>query len=410
MAEGQAGMLTAEELFGDSLVDDPYPSYRRFLDAGPVHYVNYKRGTWAIFSHAACSTAIRDMRLTAKRTAMFLLTLPPEQRLEFAELARLLGLWMLFIDAPEHTRLRKLMNRGFSPAVVESLHPQVEAIVDGMLDPLLHASEADLMQAIAYPLPMHVIAEMLGIPHTMYDRLLEWTEAIARFFGVPNQQTVETLRPAQNAVLELTQFFREAVAERRNQKGNDLISLLLDIEEDGDVLTQEEVHAQCVMLLFGGHETTRNLVGNGMYTLLQHPEEIAELRENPALIRSAVEELLRYESPVQYTARMAKVELEICGVRLRPGEPILFMLGAANRDAAQFGEPDRLDLKRVSNPHLAFGAGAHFCIENQLARLEGQVAILKLVQRFPRMRFAQQRAEWIPNLVLRGLKALPVVL
>ena len=135
-----------------------------------------------------------------------------------------------------------------------------------------------------------------------------------------------------------------------------------------------------------------------------------DVRENPALIRSAVEELLRYESPVQYTARMAKVELEICGVRLRPGEPILFMLGAANRDAAQFGEPDRLDLKRVSNPHLAFGAGAHFCIGNQLARLEGQVAILKLVQRFPRMRFAQQRAEWTPNLVLRGLKALPVVL
>jgi cytochrome P450 len=410
MAQGQAGMLTAEELFGDRLVDDPYPSYRRFLDAGPVHYVNYKRGTWAIFSHAACSTAIRDMRLTAKRTAMFLLTLPPEQRLEFAELARLLGLWMLFIDAPEHTRLRKLMNRGFSPAVVESLRPQVEAIVDGMLDPLSRASEADLMQAIAYPLPMRVIAEMLGIPHTMHDRLLEWTDAIARFFGVPNQQTVETLRPAQNAVLELTQFFREAVAERRKQKGNDLISLLLDIEEDGDVLTEEEVHAQCVMLLFGGHETTRNLVGNGMYTLLRHPEEIAELRENPALARSAVEELLRYESPVQYTARMAKEDLEICGVRLRPGEPILFMLGAANRDAAQFGEPDRLDLKRVSNPHLAFGAGAHFCIGNQLARLEGQVAILKLVQRFPLMRFAQQRADWIPNLVLRGLKALPVVL
>lgn len=410
MAEGRLGTPMAEELFGEVLVEDPYPSYRRFLDAGPVHYVNYKHGTWAIFSHADCSTAIRDVRLTAKRAGMFLLTVTPERRAEFAELARLLGLWMLFIDAPEHTRLRKLMNRGFSPAIVESLRPQVEAIVNGMLDPLLQASEADLMQVIAYPLPMRVIAELLGIPHTMHDRLLEWTDTIARFFGIPNQQTVETLRPTQKAVLDLMQFFREATAQRRKQKGSDLISLLLDIEEDGEILTEEEVHAQCVMLLFGGHETTRNLVGNGTYTLLRHPGEMEELRENPELIRSAVEELLRYESPVQYTARIAKEDLEICGVRLRAGEPILFMLGAANRDAAQFREPDRLNLKRVSNPHLAFGAGAHFCIGNQLARLEGQVAIRKLAQRFPRMRLAQQRVEWMPNSVLRGLKALPVVL
>jgi cytochrome P450 len=404
------GMLTAKELFDDGYVEDPYPSYRRFLDAGPVHYVNYRQGTWAIFSHADCSTAIRDMRLSARRTATFLLTLAPEQRAEFAELARLLGLWMLFIDAPEHTRLRKLMNLGFSPAVVESLRPQLEAIVNGMLEPLLRASEVDLMQAIAYPLPIRVIAEMLGIPHKMQDRLLEWTDAIARLFGFPYQHTAETLRPAQNAVLELTQFFCKATAERRKQKGSDLISLLLDIKADGDVLTDEEVHAQCLMLLFGGHETTRNLVGNGIYTLLRHPAAIGELRNNPGLIRSAVEELLRYESPVQYTARIAKEDMEICGVRLHAGEQILFMLGAANRDAAQFREPDRLDLKRVSNAHLAFGAGAHFCIGNQLARLEGQAAILNLLRRFPHMRLAQKRVEWLPNSVFRGLKSLPVAL
>jgi cytochrome P450 len=210
----------------------------------------------------------------------------------------------------------------------------VEAIIDRMLEPVLHASEAELMQAIAYPLPMRVIAEMLGIPFAMHSRLLEWTDAIARFSGgAPNQQTAETLRPAQEAVLGLTKFFQKVVAERRMQRGTDLISLLLDIEEDGEVLTEEEVYAQCVMLLFGGHETTRNLVGNAMYTLLRHPEMMEELRENPGLIRSAVEELLRYESPVQYTARIAKEELDICGVQLRAGEQILFMLGAANRDA-----------------------------------------------------------------------------
>lgn len=410
MAEGRTGMQITEEFFGESLSGDPYPTYRRFLNSGAAHYLNYKQGAWAIFSHADCSMALRDARLTAKRAGMFLLSLVPSDRLEFAELTRLFGLWMLFLDAPKHTRLRKLMNRGFSPAVIEVLRPQAESIVDGMLEPLLQVSEADLMQTIAYPLPMRVIAEMLGIPHTMGDQLLKWTDVIARFLGAPNQHAVETLRPVQKAIQELTQFFRQAVAERRNQKGNDLISLLLDIEEDGDVLTEEEVHAQCVMLLFGGHETTRNLVGNGMFTLLRHPEEMVELRENPGLIRSAVQELLRYESPAQYTTRMAKEQLEICGVRLRKGEPILFILGAANRDVSQFRDPDLLDLKRVSNPHLAFGAGAHFCIGNQLARLEGQVAILKLLQRFPRMQLARPRVEWVPNAVLRGLKALPVAL
>ena len=162
MAEGRAGMQITEEFFGESLSADPYPTYRRFLNSGAAHYVNYKQGAWAIFSHADCSMALRDARLTAKRTGMFLLSLAPDDRLEFAELTRLFGLWMLFLDAPEHTRLRKLMNRGFSPAVVELLRTQVESIVDGMLEPLLQVSEADLMQTIAYPLPMRVIAEMLG--------------------------------------------------------------------------------------------------------------------------------------------------------------------------------------------------------------------------------------------------------
>jgi cytochrome P450 len=409
MSEGQTVALTPKSFFEQALLNDPYPIYRRFLAEGPMHYVNYKNGAWAVFSHADCSTAIRDVRLTAKRTGLLLLTLPPERRDEFKELARLLGQWMLFIDAPEHTRLRKLMNKGFSPAIVESLRPQIERIVDRMLEPLARASEADLMQALAYPLPMRVIAEMLGVSDAMHHQLLEWTDAIARLFGA-SLQTPESVQPANDAVLKLTKFFRESVAERRKKKGDDLISLLLDIEEGGEVLTEEEVYAQCVMLLFGGHETTRNLVGNGMYTLLRHPAEMAELRENAGLIRSAVEELLRYESPVQYTGRMAKEELEICGVRLRAGDPILFILGAANRDPQQFRDADRLDLKRVSNPHLAFGAGAHFCIGNQLARPEGQVAILKLVERFPRMQLAPQSVEWVPNPVLRGLKALPVEL
>ena len=394
-------------LFTEGFLQDPYPIYERFLKEGPVHYVDWGTGIWAVFDYADCCSLLKDARLSAKRSGSPLLSLPPEKRAEFAELARMLGLWMLFLDAPEHSRLRKLMNKGFSPAVAESLRPQIEAIVDRMLEPLRHASEAELMHEIAHPLPVRVIAEMLGISGSGQDQLIEWSDAIATFMGNP-RRTLEQVQCAQQAVVALMEFFREAVADRRGKRGDDLISLLLDIEEDGEVLTEEELYAQCVMLLFGGHETTRNLIGNGMQVLLQHPEELSRLRDHPEMIRSAVEELLRYEGPVQYAGRIVKEEMEFHGARLRQGEVVAFMLGAANRDPKQFKDPNRLNLARLNNAHLAFGAGPHFCIGNQLARLEGQVAILRMVQQFPRMRLTAPQPEWAPNIGLRGLKVLPV--
>lgn len=396
-------------LFTEGFLQDPYPIYQRFLEEGPIHYVDWGPGMWAVFRYADCSSILKDSRLSAKRSRALLLALAAERRAEFAELARMLGLWMLFIDAPEHSRLRKLMNKGFSSAVAESLRPQIEAIVDRMLEPLRHASEAELMHEIAHPLPVRVIAEMLGLSGSGQDRLVQWSDAIATFIGNP-RRTLEQTHRAQLAIVALTEFFRGAVAERRRRRGGDLISLLLDIEEDGEVLTEEELYAQCVMLLFGGHETTRNLIGNGMHALLQHPEELSRLRDQPEMIRSAVEELLRYESPVQYAGRILKDDMELCGARLHQGDVIAFMLGAANRDPQQFEDPCRLNLTRLNNAHLAFGAGPHFCIGNQLARLEGQVAILRLVQEFPRMQLASERPEWAPNIGLRGLRALPVTL
>jgi cytochrome P450 len=396
-------------LFIEGFLEDPYPTYQRFLEEDRIHYVDWGAGIWAIFNYEDCSSILKDPRLSARRTAAILLGLPAERRADFAELVRMMGLWMLFIDAPEHSRLRKLMNKGFSPAVAESLRPQIEAIVDRMLEPLRHASEAEFMHEIAHPLPVNVVAEMLGIPDTMQSQLVRWSDALATFLGNP-RRTLEQTQEAQTAIVALTQYFREIVTARRRQKGNDLISLLLEIEEDGEILTEEELYAQCVMLLSAGHETTRNLIGNGMHCLLQHPQELSRLRDHPEMIRSGVEELLRYESPIQYTARIVKEEMQLCGVRLRQGEVVAFMLGAANRDPQQFRDPTRLNLARLDNAHLAFGAGPHFCIGNQLARLEGQVAILRMVQQFPRLRLTAQRAEWAPNLGFRGLKALPVAL
>jgi cytochrome P450 len=278
-----------------------------------------------------------------------------------------------------------------------------------MLKPLQHGSEVELMREIANPMPVRIILEMLGIPQEMRETFVDWSRAIAVFRGNPNR-TVEEAHAAQDALTALTEFFRKTVAERRRNKGNDLISLLIDIEEEGEVLTEEELYAQCIALLFAGHETTRNLIGNGMYTLLQHPQQMAELREKPEMIRSAVEELLRYESPVQFTARVLKEDIEVCGQPIRKGWTVLCMLGAANRDPKQFKEPNRLDLARLNNQHLAFSAGLHFCIGAQLARLEGQIALLKLVERFPEMKCNSARPEWASTFGFRGLKNLPVIM
>ena len=308
--------LSAHEFFTPEFLRDPYSSYRRYLGGRGLQYLNIHGGVWAVFKHADCSTFLRDPRLSANRTGTLIDEFPAEKQREFAELARTFSLWMLFYDAPEHTRLRKLMNRGFSPVAIESLKPQVEKIVDRLLIPLRNNHRIDILPQFAHPLPAYVIAEMLNVPESLHQQFVHWSNAIATLFGNP-YRTVDDLIAAQQAIDGLTDYFREAVAVRRKEKGNDLISLLMEIEEDGDVLTEEELYAQCVMLLFGGHETTRNLIGNGVYTLLLHPEQAAELREHPELIRSAVEELLRYESPVQYTGRM------VGGLRVlwRPGTP-----------------------------------------------------------------------------------------
>ena len=391
--------LSASEFFTPEFLRNPYPTYRHYLEGHGLQYLNIHGGVWAVFKHADCSTFLRDPRLSARRTSTLID--------EFAELARTFSLWMLFFDAPEHTRLRKLMNKGFSPAAIESLKPQIEKIVDRLLMPLRKNKRIDIIPQFAHPLPAYVIAEMLNVPESLHQQFVLWSNAIATLFGNP-YRTLNDLVAAQQAIHGLTNYFQEAVAVRRTQKGNDLISLLMEIEEDGDVLTEEELYAQCVMLLFGGNETTRNLIGNGFYTLLRYLEQAAELREHPELIRTAVEELLRYESPVQYTGRMVLEDFEFCGVQARRGEEIIFMLGAANRDARQFKDPDRLDLKRANNPHLAFGAGAHFCIGNQLARLEGRVAILKILEELPQLRLVSAEPEWLPNFSFRGLKTLLV--
>lgn len=398
-------------LFTEGFLEDPYPVYRHFLSEGGIHHLDWGGGRyyWTVFDYADVLTVLKDQRLSARRMSSLLHPIPEGERAQFAELERVMGQWLIFMDAPEHSRLRKLMNKGFAPAAIELLRPQVEAIVDRMLEPMRGASEAELMSKIAHPLPVRIIAELLGIPDTLQSQLVAWSNAIAAFLGNP-MRTVEQTRDAQDAILGLTAYFREIVTLRRLNRGTDLISLLLDIEEGGEVLTEDELFAQCALLLFGGHETTRNLIGNGMHSLLQRPRELERLRDNPDLIRSGVEEMLRFDSPVQHVSRVVKDDAKICGMQLHPGDVVITMLGAANRDPARFEDPDTLNLSRSNNAHVAFGGGPHFCIGNQLARLESQVAILRMVQQFPNMRLGAESPTRAANFSFRGFKSLPVSL
>jgi len=399
-------------LFTPEVLQNPYPAYARLHAEGPLHYLDVGgngAAAWSIFSHAECSAAAKDPRLSAKRAHKLILPLPLDRQSEFKELAHLFSLWMIFMDPPEHTRLRKLLNKGFAPNLIEQLRPQVESIVDRMLSPLRNGSEIDLMSEFANPLPVRIILELLGIPQELNDMLVGLSRAVAGFRGTPTPN-VQQAQAAQDALIQLKDFFRRTVEEKRRSKGNDLISLLINIEEQGEVLTEDELFAQCSALLFAGHETTRNLIGNGMFTLLRNPEQAADLREHPEIIRSAVEEILRYESPVQFTSRVLKESMDICGQRVPKNWSILCMLGAANRDPKQFDDPDRLNLRRLKNEHLAFSAGPHFCIGSLLARMEGQVALLNLVQRFPKMKLTGRPPEWAPTFGFRGLKSLSVVL
>jgi cytochrome P450 len=403
-------LATTQTLFHPEFLQDPYPTYREFQEAGKIHELDWgKRKIWTVFSYEDCLAALKDQRLSSRGLSALLTVFPEEERAQFSELIRVMSLWLLFMDAPEHSRLRKLMNKGFSPAAMDLLRPQVEAIINRMIDSIGSASEVDLMREIAHPLPVIVIGELLGVSKAMHGQLCEWSDAIARFLGNP-KRTIEQTAAAQEAIAHLIQHFRQIVADRRQHKGNDLISLLLDIEADGETLTEEELYAQCIMLLFAGHETTRNLIGNGIYSLLRHPRELEKLQDDPSLIRSSVEEMLRYESPVQYISRLVKEKVEVCGVRIESGRTVMIMLAAANRDPNRFRDPDHLDLGRLNNPHLAFGGGPHFCIGNQLARLEGQTAVLRMVQQFPKMRLTDQLPSRMENFAFRGFKSLPVAL
>ncbi|HMC05569.1 MAG TPA: cytochrome P450, partial [Actinomycetota bacterium] len=317
-----------------------------------------------------------------------------------------LSRWMLFRDPPDHTRLRGLVSKAFTPRALEAVRPRVVEIVKRLLDDFAGRDEVDLIADLALPLPVTVISEMLGLPIEDQAQAREWAEAIAQ--ALDPIVTESQARRADRAVRELAAYIAGVVAERRRNPGADLLSRLIGAEDEGGHLSEAEL-ISTVSLLFGaGHETTRNLIGNGMLALLRHPDELQRLRDDPALIRSAVEELLRYDSPVQIAGRGARADAVIGGEHIAAGEPMMLLVGAANRDPARFPDPDRLDVARPDVKMLSFGGGIHFCLGAMLARTEAQIAIGSLLARVPSLELATDDLEWRPHITLRGLSSLPV--
>lgn len=389
----QAPAPTFDYLSQDFL-RDPYRHYRELRERAPVHF-NEGRGSWVLTRYGDMAPVLRDHeRFSAERAG------PAQYSTD--EMPRS----MLGSDPPHHTRLRTLVNKAFTARTVERLRQRIQDLVDGFIDDVADDGEMDVISQFAYPLPITVIAEMLGVPAGDRDFFKEASSKIAVALGpITDQQVALRALAGRNA---LVGYFNDLIPKRKGDPRDDLISALLASEEAGDFLSHGELLAMLLLLLVAGHETTVNLIGNGLLALLRHPDQFERLRDDPTVERSAVEELLRYDSPVQFTGRLAVADVEIDGHHIKAGSGIQTIVASANRDPAVFNDPDTLDLGRDPCPHLSFSAGIHFCLGAQLARLEGQIALSTIVRRLSKLKLASEDLVWRPAPILRGLETLPV--
>ena len=391
---------------------NPYPIFDRMRSNDPIFW-NAESGYWILTRYADITSLIQSEQLSSNRIAAHAGRLPDDAKEYFRPFFTSVSSWMLMIDPPDHTRLRGLVIKAFTPGVVENMRGLVQELVNKILADVKEQGRLDILIDLANPLPATVIAELLGVPGTDQRQFKEWSDDIAlALSGIDTAATKEELfalyELAQKSLLALSAYFRERVVELRRQPRENLLSALAQAEEQGDRLTEDELFANCVLLMIAGHETTTNLIGNGILALLQNPGQREALTSNPDLIVSAVEELLRYDSPVQKMARIALADIRIGGKQIKKGQLVCFSFAAGNRDPEQFASPEQLDITRKPNRHLAFGHGLHYCVGAALARLEGQIAVNSVLRCLPGLKLASENLEWHRNFTLRGLKSLPI--
>ncbi len=386
---------------------DPYPVYRQMREEAPVYWSD-AWGCWMLTRYDDIAWTLQDYQTftsLGRLTATMDLPEPLWERVE--PLVRHYSQGLINVDPPDHTRMRKLVHMAFTPRTIRKMQAYIEDIVDRLIDEQIESGEMDVIWDFSYPLPVTVIAEMMGIPVEDHAKFKAWSGEIVAFMATP-KPTPEILLNSQDSLLAMQQYFRDIYAKRRRQPEDDLITALVLAELEGDKLTEEEMVSSCVTILIGGHETTTYLIANGLYWLLQHPDQFRRLSEKPELAESATEEFLRYDGPFQRNRRIATRDVTIGDHTIEKGQLIMQLLGAANRDPAQFPDPDALDIARSPNKHLAFGYGPHFCLGAPLARLEAPVAYRSLLGRLRNIRIADDSLEW-NNALFRGLKSLPII-
>jgi len=381
---------------------DPYPYYHQLRRDDPVHWSEFMHG-WVLTRHADAVAYLKDRRFSR-------LAYLQKMRAEFGADEPIFAFQaheLAFTDPPEHTWMKNVFGKAFSPAAIARMRPATEEIVRAKLDALAGRSEIDIVADVAYPIPADVIAAMLGAPAQDWEQLRDLVDGIVVSRGIV--RTPQMMEEGSRSVRRFNDYFIGLVAERRRRPADDLLSAILVAEENGRKLSDQQVLSMVETLFAAGHATTRSLIANGMLALLKHPAELKKLRENPALIASAVEEMLRYESPTQAPSPQAALEdLQIGGKSIRKGDLVTVLFGAANRDPARFPDPDRFDIGRADNEHLAFSMGIHYCLGASLARLEAQIAIIAMVARYPNIQLSGDEPEWRSMGRFRGLKSLTV--
>jgi cytochrome P450 len=394
------------ELFGTEMLADPYPVYRRLRETDPVHW-HVPFGAWVLTRYDDVVAAFHDPRLSSERAEpLRALAGRPDLDPFFDYLADRMD----FKDPPAHARLRGLVNKAFTLHAVTAMTDRIQALVDQLLDRVQAQGGMDVIRDLAFPVPGIVIAELLGAPAGDYQQLKHWSDAFVGFFKtVPSETTAADYQRSWQAADALGVYYRNILTGHGAGNGGGLLKALEQAEVAGDRFHGQELSANATLLLHAGHETTTHLIGNGLYALLRHPEQWERLRKDPTLVPAAVEEMLRYDSPVQFTYRSAAEDFDWHGRPIRAGQVVHMVLAAANRDPEHFPEPDRLDIERTPNKHMTFGHGHHFCLGAPLARLEGEIIFRTLLRRFPNLRLAEAPPVRQPNFVLRGFSMLPVL-
>ena len=390
---------------------DPFPAFARLRTEDPVHWSPAMKA-WIVTRYADVKqVALNNRQISADRLTPFFKANPEYQRGSIESLARYLNHWMVFRDPPDHTRLRRLFNKAFTPTSVENLRPNIEGIVaeliEGMEAKAKHDGTADFIADFAYPLPASVIMDLLGVPRVDLVRMKVWSDDIALFIGTAQVAGNKYLR-AEAGARAMAAFFRELVEARAAEPAADMISKLVLARDESDALTTDEIVGTCILLLFAGHETTTNLIGNGFFYSMRHRAQWERLIAEPSLAASAVEEYLRYDGPSGALARVAAADIEMAGKTVRAGDRVFAFMNSANRDPEAFDDPERFDIGRGQNPHLTFGHGIHFCLGAPLARLEAQIAAVRVSERLPDIRLAGGEPDWHDSLILRGVRSLPV--